>query len=105
METSAFALKIFAVLKWLFPAALGSAIAVFIGERSTPGKSMIMFVGGSSVASIFGGGIIEHWNIPIGMIQASIYLACGLWGMGVIIQIYQQLPVAVNKLIDKYTSK
>lgn len=102
METS-FALKMVAILKWLFPAALGSAIAVFIGERSSPYKSMFMFVCGCSISSIFGGGIIEHWNIPIGMIQASIYLSCGLWGMGLIIQIYHQLPIAVSKIIDKYT--
>lgn len=104
METP-IALKILAVFKWLFPAALGSAIAVFIGEKSSPYKSMFMFVCGCLISSIFGGGIIEHWGIPVGMIQASIYLSCGLWGMGLIIQIYRQIPVAVSKIIDKYTSK
>lgn len=100
---STIALKLWAALKWILPAALGSAIAVFLGDKTHPVKGFSMFVAGSCVAGIFGGGIIEYFAIKPGMLQASIYLAVGLWGMGVIIQVYKQIPMALENLREKFT--
>lgn len=102
MEHTVF-IKIGAILKWLFPAAVGSLIAVLIGPQTTPVKGFGMFFAGIITSSYFGSGIIEYWDIQPGAVAACIYLGLGLWGMGIIIQCYKQIPELITGLREKWT--
>lgn len=99
----ALTIKMFAALKWLFPAVLGSAFAAYSGERQTPVKTFISFVSGVVTAAIFGGAAIQYWSVPVGWLQAAIYFSIGLWGMGIVIQISEKTPNAIDAIIQRLT--
>lgn len=99
---SAFYIKLVAILKWLLPASVGSAIAVSIGPKYALAKAAGMFIAGVAISGYGGGAIIAHYQIEPGPIQAFIYLAIGLWGLGAVIAITKELPGLVKGLTDKW---
>lgn len=95
-----------AFLKWIAPAAIGSGFAVFIDRtENTKLRRLGLFFFGATLAAVFGGGMIEYWDIQPGFIQASIYMGWGLWGVGIVIQVTHITPEFVRELKDRLLSR
>lgn len=96
---------ILAFIKWIAPAAIGSGFAVFIDRtENTKLRRLGLFFFGAFIAAVFGGGMIEYWNIQPGFIQASIYMGWGLWGVGIVIQITHRTPEFISELKERLLS-
>lgn len=97
---------VLAFLKWIAPAAIGSGFAVFIDRTENATRRKLgLFLFGATLAAVFGGGMIEYWNIQPGFIQASIYMGWGLWGVGIVIQVTHLTPEFVRELKDRLLSR
>lgn len=110
--------KLWIFLKFVAPAAFGSAIAVFSDKAErTKTYTIGMFTAGL-LTSIYGGGgtisFIEWYLskpelkiivIVPNQIQAAIYFTLGLWGLGLAIQLKEKLPDAVLDSIKSWTVK
>jgi len=95
-------IKIGVILKWLFPAAVGSGMAIFIAkEPNTDKRKFLLFIFGIAISGILGGGLVEYFSIHMTMVQAAIYFGVGVWGIGIITQINDQLPQLIRAFFSK----
>ncbi len=91
-------------IKWLVFAVVGSGLSVMMDKaESTNKKKWLLFIFGAIVSIIAGGASIEYFSIKGGAVQGFIYWAFGVWGMGVINQVTQQIPATISNLRDKFT--
>lgn len=89
----------------IFPAALGSALALFINKAQKLSKLdlILTFIFGINMAHILGGAAIEHWHIdPRSFIASAIQFTIGLMGMATLAQVMLQLPLVISGLRKKY---
>lgn len=103
MET--LAIKLTGWLGAIFPAALGSALAIYMDKANKLTKLEIVctWVFGANIAYILGGAAIEYWSIvPNSLIACSIQFTVGLMGMATLAQIMLQLPLIVSALRKKF---
>lgn len=97
-------IKVGAFIKWIFPAALGAGIAVWTKKDIFGWDKLIMFGLGTGTAVIVGGGIIDLYNVTIESIKGVMYFISGTWGIGVIKQLNDRVPVWVQSKLDKWFS-
>lgn len=96
-------IKLGIVLKWLLPASIGSGIAVLINkEKTTNLHKFLVFVFGLCISVFVGGGIVEYFDIQMKAVQATIYFGLGLWGIGILMQINEQMPQIFRALFSKF---
>jgi hypothetical protein len=94
------------IIKWLFIASLGSALAVFLNktERTKFEKAAWFFFG--AVTSIILGPVFIEWReIHSQAMQGLVYYAFGLWGMGLAIQTAERAPFWFRSAVEKWLSK
>lgn len=99
-----------ALKSWMIstlPAAIGSAISLYIGKDKTSkmrkAEVLCVFVFGVALAHYFGGATIEYNNIDPNTLTAdSIKVSIAVVGMGVLTNIMIQLPIAVEALRKKW---
>jgi len=91
------------LFKWILPAAIGSALAVFIDNTEITYKRKIgLFFFGAFISIFVGGAIVEHYHITSSAVQGLIYFGLGVWGMGIVIQVSKQIPEAITNIREKY---
>jgi hypothetical protein len=95
-------IKVGAFLKWIFPAALGAGIAVWTNKGVIGWDKLIMFLFGTGAALIVGGGIIDYYDVNVESIKGVMYFGCGIWGIGIIKQINNRVPLWVQAKLDKW---
>lgn len=97
-------LQIWLSIKWLVFAAMGSGLTVIMDKTDNTNKQkFLLFIFGAIVSIIAGGASIEYFNIKGNAVQGFVYWAWGVWGMGIVIQITQQIPNILANLRDKFT--
>lgn len=105
MESSSIALA--GILKWIagiVPSAIGSALSLkFSGCRGSILEILIMFVAGLCLSYYLGGATIEYFNIQHpSFVADAVKLTWGLFGMGVVNQLYIQIPEIFSALRRKF---
>lgn len=105
MENSGIALA--TIFKWalgIIPAALGSAISLKVsGCKGSIAEMLIKFVFGLCIAYYFGGATIEYFRINNpSFVADAIKLTWGLFGMGIVTQIFNQLPEFIKAFRQKF---
>ncbi len=97
--------QLWIIFKWLLPAAVGSALAVFIDNTEITYKRKVgLFFFGAFISIIVGGAIVENYHIVNTPTQGLIYFGLGVWGMGIIIQVSKQLPEVAKQIPDAITN-
>jgi len=100
----AFLAKLTLWLGAIFPAALGSALSIYMNDvtKLTKTKMVITFIFGVNVAYIIGGALIEYFKIlPVSYIAAFILFTSGLMGMAILAEIMLQMPTIVTAVRKK----
>lgn len=96
------------ILAWaaaIYPAVLGSALAIFNSDvtKLTKTKMLLTFLFGANVAYFAGGAAIEYFKIlPTSYIAAFILFASGFMGMGILAETMIQLPIIIASLRKKF---
>ena len=90
----------------LIPAALGSALSIFLGKEKMGGLTKLeifcTFIFGVSLAHLLGGAAIEYWRInPLSFIASSIQVSVGFMGMAVLAEAKLQVPLAITAIRRK----
>jgi hypothetical protein len=97
-------IQLWLAVKWLVFAAIGSGLSVLMDKtENTSRQKFYLFLLGAIISIFAGGAMIEWLNVKGPAIQGFIYWAWGLWGVGIVIQVTQQIPAAVSNLRDKFT--
>lgn len=97
-------LQIWLTIKWVVFAAIGSGLSVMMDKEENTGRQkFFLFFCGALVSIIAGGACIEYFAVKGSAVQAFVYWSCGLWGMGILMQITKQIPIAISNLRDKFT--
>jgi ABC-type Fe3+-siderophore transport system permease subunit len=106
METSLLA-KFGAWFWTLLPAAVGSALSLFVGKEKTQAMKktelVLTFLFGIAIAHWLGGATIEIFSLqktPI--IADAIKFTAGLIGMATLTNLLSQIPKIVDTLRKKY---
>ena len=97
--------KVGAWIGAIFPAALGSALAIFMNKTAelSRGEKVCSFLFGANIAHILGGAAIEFWVLePMSFIASAIQFTVGLMGMAVLAQVMLLIPKIVDTLRRKY---
>lgn len=97
------AAKFYAWLLAIFPAAIGSALSIYMHREKTSGmgnmERFTVFLFGISLAHYIGGAAIEYWNIQQNSyISDAIKLTIGFMGMAALAQFMVQLPEFVRAM-------
>lgn len=105
MEHSSLAIA--TAIKWtlgIVPAALGSAISLKVsGCKGSITEMLVKFTFGLCIAYYFGGATLEYFKIATPSFLAdAIKLTWGLFGMGIITQIFTQMPDFVSAVRRKF---
>lgn len=95
---------------WLWtviPAAIGSALSLYLGKEKTALMTRIellaVFAFGIAIAHYLGGAAIEYSNInKLTIIADAIKFTVGLIGMATLTNVLTQIPLAVTALRRKY---
>ena len=99
-------IKIGAWVMSLVPAALGSALSIFLGKETKEFSKFAIFftfIFGISLAHLLGGAAIEYWQInPLSFIASSIQVSIGFMGMAVLAESKIQIPLAFAALRKKF---
>lgn len=99
-----YVLQLWITFKWVIFASIGSGLSVMMDKtQNTIKQKFILFIFGALVSIIAGGAFIEYCAIKGSAVQAFIYWSCGLWGMGIVLQVTKQIPEAIANLRDKFT--
>lgn len=98
--------KLWVWLLSLIPAAIGSALSIFLGKEKMQGFSRFeifcTFVFGVCLAHLLGGAAIEHWRInPLSFIASSIQVGIGFMGMAILAEAKLQVPLAITAIRRK----
>ena len=101
-----FLIKAWLWLIALIPAAIGSALSIFLGKDKmqmlTPFEVFCTFVFGVSLAHLLGGAAIEYAHIdPLSFIASAIQVTIGFMGMAVLAEAKIQVPLAITSLRKK----
>jgi hypothetical protein len=105
-ETSVFALlwgKVWAGFTAILPAAIGSALSIKF-NRHTSGilsafEKIGIFISGLVVGYTLGSGLSEWWTLDqAGWASFSIKMLIGLFGMGILAELFVQIPLWVKAL-------
>lgn len=107
---------IIAVLHWLLPTLIGSALAVWYrrkdvvwGDKRTVEKLIISLVGfcailiGVAMGGALGSGVIEILNISIYGFSFLIYILCGLSALKILDLFMKNIDVWLNIVISGIT--
>ena len=94
-------------LSALFPAAIGSALSIFLGAEKMQQLStftkMCTFMFGVVLGHQVGGAAIEYWHIaPLSLTASSIQISVGFIGMAALAEAKIQLPIAITALRKKW---
>lgn len=94
---------------WLFtviPAAIGSALSLYLGKEKTALMTrmelLLVFAFGISIAHYLGGAVIEYSNVKISIIADAIKFTVGLVGMATLTNVMTQIPLAIAALRKKH---
>lgn len=93
---------------WSFvPAAIGSALSLYMGKEKTALMTKIelvlVFLFGISIAHYLGGAAIEHFAInKLSIISDAIKFTIGLIGMATLTNVLVQIPLAVTAIRKKW---
>lgn len=95
---------------WLWtviPAAIGSALSLYLGKEKTALMTRIellaVFAFGISIAHYLGGAAIEYSNInKLTIIADAIKFTVGLIGMATLTNVLVQIPLAVTAIRKKW---
>ena len=100
------AAKLLAWLATLVPAIIGAAISLRLAQQQSSFASRILaFACGVALAHYIGGAVVDHFNIDrTTMIDDSIILAAGIFGMATVTEINTQLPEIIRAASDKVKS-
>lgn len=95
--------KLIAWLSTLVPAIVGAAISLKLAsEKSTFIDRLISFIFGVALAHYVGGTVVGHFNIdPNTMLDDSIILASGIFGMATVSELNRQLPEVIKSAGDR----
>lgn len=91
----------------VIPAAIGSALSLYLGKEKTALMSRIelvlVFIFGISIAHYLGGAAIEYSSInKVSIIADAIKFTVGLIGMATLTNVLTQIPLAVTAIRRKY---
>lgn len=102
----AFFAKVSAWFWTIVPAAIGSALSLYLGKDKTSLMSrvelLIVFIFGISIAHYLGGAAIEYSAITVSILQDAVKFTVGLVGMATLSHILVQIPLVVTSLRKKY---
>ncbi len=106
METS-FLAKFGAWFWTLLPAAIGSALSLFLGKEKTESMKktelVLTFLFGIAIAHWLGGAAIELSNLQkVTIIADAIKFTAGLIGMATLTNLLSQIPKIADALRRKY---
>ncbi len=106
METGILA-KMGAWFWTIVPAAIGSALSLYLGKDKTSTMQkwelVLVFCFGIAIAHYLGGAAIEWSNInKLSIIADAIKFTTGLIGMATLTNVLTQIPKAVDALRRKY---
>ena len=92
------------------PAAIGSALSLYVSKDKTQTMSRVelvsVFMFGIALAHYLGGAAIEYSKLdPHGLIADAIKLTVGLLGMATLTNVMAQLPLAIAGLRKKWTGE
>lgn len=99
--------KIATWLSALFPAAIGSALSIFLGAEKMQQLSNLTkfftFLFGVVLGHNIGGAAIEYWRIaPLSWTASSIQISVGFMGMAALAEAKIQIPLAINAMRKKW---
>ena len=99
--------KITALLSGIIPAAIGSALSLYVGKDKNKAMGrvelFIVFLFGIFLAHYIGGFAIEYSDIDHASISAdAIKLTTGLIGMAVVTNLMVQIPLAFEAARKKW---
>jgi hypothetical protein len=99
--------KFMAWLGALLPAAIGSALSVYLDREKTRDMSkweiLAVFLFGISLAHYMGGAAIEYWHLnPMTYVADAIKLTIGFIGMATLSQTLIQMPELVAALRKRW---
>lgn len=94
-------------LSALFPAAIGSALSIFLGAEKMKQLSnftkFCTFVFGVVLGHNIGGAAIEYWRIaPLSWTASSIQISVGFMGMAALAEAKIQIPIAITAMRKKW---
>lgn len=98
--------KLIAWFGSLVPAIVGAAISLRFSAENTPFYArLVSFIGGVFLAHFIGGAIVDAFEINAeSMIDDSIILASGIFGMATVTEMSKEVPILVKSLSDKIKS-
>lgn len=97
--------KIMAWTSAIYPAVLGSALAIFNSDvtKLTRTKMLLTFWFGANTAYFAGGAAVEYFQIiPTSYIGAFILFATGFMGMGILAELMLQVPLITVIIRKKF---
>lgn len=100
-------LKIGGCITALFPAAIGSALSIFLGAEKMQQLStftkICTFAFGVILGHQIGGAVIQHWHIlPLSPIASTIQIGIGFMGMAALAEAKIQLPMWIGGFRKKW---
>jgi hypothetical protein len=103
---STFLAKLSAWFWTIVPAAIGSALSLYMGKEKTAAMTrlelILVFLFGISIAHYLGGAAIQYSNITSSILADAVKFTVGLIGMATLSHVLVQIPLAVTALRKKY---
>jgi hypothetical protein len=100
-------IKVGGWLSALFPAAIGSALSIFLGadkmQQLSNFTKFTTFMFGVVLGHHVGGAAIEYWQInALSLTASSIQISVGFMGMAALAEAKIQIPIAITALRKKW---
>lgn len=90
----------------LVPAIVGAAISLKLAdETASYGKRLLSFVGGVALAHYLGGAAIDYFDVDkASMLDDSIILTSGIFGMATVTELNKQVPEIIKTAGERIKS-